>query len=170
MRVDFTRFDRRIEQMHFKVAEANVDFFHLSGLQLFFGRLDLFDNLAADHFGIKLHRLVEILGAGGEGSDSFDIEHGGLLEKRIFVIFALRYCLQVQIVKSSSSGPRETIGELTTEWWIAGVVFDLRLKGLIGLTTVRSAACAQRDGRVKLEATSANGRVVGQARSAQGRC
>jgi hypothetical protein len=37
-------------------------------------------DLTAYHLGVKIHRLVEILSARGEGSDSFDIEHGSLLE------------------------------------------------------------------------------------------
>ena len=47
MRVDFARFDRRIEQMHFEIAEPDVDFLHLSGFFLFFGRFDFFDDLSA---------------------------------------------------------------------------------------------------------------------------
>jgi hypothetical protein len=67
--------------MHFEIAEPDVDFFHLAGFFLFFGWFDLLDDLAADYFGIKLNGFVEILGAGSKRSDSFDIEHGGLLKK-----------------------------------------------------------------------------------------
>ena len=57
-------------------AEANIDLFHLPRFQLLIRRLDFSDNLPADHFGIKLHCPVEILGARGKRFDPFDLKHG----------------------------------------------------------------------------------------------
>src|SRR5687768_9020638 len=52
MRIDFAGLDRRVEQMHFEIAEAHIDFFHLAGLLLFFRWVDFFHNLSTDHLGV----------------------------------------------------------------------------------------------------------------------
>jgi hypothetical protein len=49
---------------------------------LLFGGVDFFHNFPTDYLGVKFHGFVEILGARGKRPDSFDVEHGNLLESK----------------------------------------------------------------------------------------
>jgi hypothetical protein len=82
VRIDRARLDRRVEEMDFEVAEAHIHFLHLARLFLFLGRVDFFNNLATDYLSVELDSLVQILSARSKSSDSLDIEHAGLLEKK----------------------------------------------------------------------------------------